>query len=77
MESKVDKYYKEDIKRWIRQDIPVKRMCEKAREDEDHPYEGSTSNFYDRVRKIRKEVEHEEDAVVRFETIPGEQLQVD
>jgi len=24
MESKVDKFYKEDIKRWIRQDIPVK-----------------------------------------------------
>ena len=77
MTSIVDKHYKEDIKRWIRQDIPVKRMCEKAREDEDHPYEGSTSNFYDRVRKIREEVETEEDAVVRFETIPGEQLQVD
>jgi len=77
MTSIVDKHYKEDIKRWIREDIPVKRMCEKAREDEDHPYEGSTSNFYDRVRKIRKEVENEEDAVVRFETIPGEQLQVD
>ena len=77
MESKVDKFYKEDIKRWIRQDIPVKRMCEKCREDEEHPYEGSTSNFYDRVRKIREEVETEEDAVVRFETLPGEQLQVD
>ncbi len=77
MESKIDKFYKEDIKRWIRQDIPVKRMCEKCREDEEHPYEGSTSNFYDRVRKIRKEVENEEDAVVRFETIPGEQLQID
>jgi len=77
MESKVDKYYKDDIKRWIRQDIPVKRMCEKCRENEDHPYEGSTSNFYDRVRKIRKEVETEEDAIVRFETLPGEQLQID
>ncbi len=69
MTSIVDKHYKEDI--------PVKLMCEKAREDEDHPYQGSTSNFYDRVRKIRKEVESEEDAVVRFETLPGEQLQVD
>jgi transposase len=77
MTSIVDKFYKEDIKRWIREDIPVKRMCEKAREDEDHPYEGSTSNFYDRVRKIRGEVETEEDAVVRFETLPGEQLQID
>jgi transposase len=77
MTSIVDKYYKEDIKRWIRQDIPVKRMCEKCREDEDHPYQGSTSNFYDRVRKIREEVENEEDAVVRFETLPGEQLQID
>ncbi|MBS3813293.1 hypothetical protein KGY64_05665 [Candidatus Bipolaricaulota bacterium] len=57
MESIVDKHYKEDIKRWIREDIPVKRMCEKCREDEDHPYEGSTSNFYDRVRKLRHEVE--------------------
>jgi len=77
MQSKIDKHYIEDIKLWIREDIPVKRMCEKCRENEDHPYQGSASNFYDRVRKIRKEVETQEDAVIRFETLPGEQLQVD
>ncbi len=77
MQSKIDKHYIEDIKLWIREDIPVKRMCEKCREDEDHPYQGSASNFYDRVRKIRQEVENEKDAVIRFETLPGEQLQVD
>ncbi|MBS3789193.1 IS21 family transposase [Candidatus Bipolaricaulota bacterium] len=76
MGSIVDKYV-EDIKRWIKQDLTVKRMLEKAREDEDKPYQGGKTIFYDRVKKIREEMEAAEDAVVRFETLPGEQLQVD
>ena len=76
MGSIVDKYV-EDIKRWIKQDLTVKRMLEKAREDEDIPYQGGKTVFYDRVKEIREELENREDAVVRFETLPGEQLQVD
>ncbi len=76
MGSIVDKY-EEDIRRWIKQDLTVKRMLEKARENEDKPYQGGKTVFYNRVKKIREEMEAAEDAVVRFETLPGEQLQVD
>jgi len=76
MGSIVDKY-EEDIRRWIKEDLTVKRMLEKAREDEDKPYQGGKTVFYNRVKKIREEMKSAEDAVVRFETLPGEQLQVD
>jgi len=76
MGSIVDKYV-EDIKRWIKEGLTVKRMLEKAREDEDKPYQGGKTVFYDRVKEIREKLESGEDAVVRFETLPGEQLQVD
>jgi len=76
MGSIVDKYV-EDIRRWIKEDITVKRMLEKAREDKNKLYQGGKTVFYDRVKKIREEMEAAEDAVVRFETLPGEQLQVD
>ena len=52
-------------------------MLEKAREDEDQPYKGGKTVFYDRVKQIREEMSELEGAVVRFETLPGEQLQVD
>lgn len=76
MGSKVDRY-RADIARWIGENISVKRMLEKVREDDTHPYQGSRSNFYERVKLIREEVEVDKDAVVRFETLPAEQLQVD
>ncbi|MBS3787799.1 hypothetical protein KGY79_06320 [Candidatus Bipolaricaulota bacterium] len=52
MGSIVDKYV-EYIRRWIKQELTVKRMLEKAREDEDKPYQGGKTVFYDRVKEIR------------------------
>ncbi|MBC7189562.1 hypothetical protein H5U35_05030 [Candidatus Aerophobetes bacterium] len=49
-----------------------------AREDKENPYQGGKSAFYDRVRLIKKEIEKEKNiAIWRFESLPGEYLQVD
>jgi transposase len=76
MGSNVDRY-RAEIKRWIGENISVKRMLEKVREDDTHPYRGGRSNFFERVKLIREEMEENKEAVVRFETLPAEQLQVD
>lgn len=76
MGSKVERY-QADIKRWLGEGIPVNRMLEKVREDDTHPYHGGRSNFYERVKLIRDEMGATKEAVVRFETLPAEQLQVD
>jgi len=75
--SQVD-IYKEDIFKWLDQEISILRMIELAREDKEKPYKGCRTAFYKRVEKFRKEWDklHKE-SFVRFEGIPGEYLQVD
>jgi len=74
--SRVDPF-REQIRGWIQRNVPVKRMLELAKEAEE-PYEGSRSEFYEQVRKLRKELKLEQqEAIVRFEGVPGEYCQID
>jgi len=69
--------YQAQIETWLTRDVPVRRMLELVREGE-APYRGSRSAFYARVVQIRDQVRRRDtDAVVRFEGLPGEFLQVD
>ncbi len=62
---------------WLSHGTAVRRMWELAR-DGDPPYTGSRSAFYAGVRRIRDAVQRTVlEAVVRFEGLPGEYLQVD
>jgi hypothetical protein len=68
--------YRAQIEDWLTRDVPVRRMLELVREG-DPPYTASRSAFYARVLQIRDEVRRRQvDAVVRFEGLPGEFLQV-
>jgi len=74
--SQVDSW-RSQIETWIGRGTPVRRMLELAR-DADPPYTGSRSAFYARVGQIRETVERRAtDALIRFEGLPGEFLQVD
>ena len=65
------------IETWVTRGTPIRRMLELAREGEP-PYTGSRSAFYARVSQIRETVERAAaDALIRFEGLPGEFLQVD
>jgi len=69
--------YRAEIEAWVQREVPVRRMLELVRAG-DPPYTGSQSAFYARVGQIRDEVRRRAvDAVVRFEGLPGEYLQVD
>ncbi len=53
-------------------------MLQRAREDEEIPYEGGRSTFYLKVRSIRQQLKvDDQKAIWRFEGLPGEYLQVD
>jgi transposase len=67
------------IQEWIDQDLPVVRMFELARADQEHPYTGSETAFYDYVRKTRRRLSQPNPAsvAIRFEGMPGEYLQID
>ena len=74
--SEVDAF-RGDIETWIKAKVPVKRMLELVQEAES-PYTGGRSEFYNQVAAIRKEVKAaQQEAIVRFEGIPGEYCQVD
>jgi len=77
--SQVDPY-REQIKRWLEEGLPVIRMLELARSESEQPYIGSRSQFGEMVRRIRQERDQEQAAravPIRFEGLPGEYLQVD
>jgi transposase len=60
--------------------LPVVRMLELARSDDEQPYRGSRSQFGEMVLRLRREREHDQavqDVPMRFEGLPGEFLQVD
>jgi transposase len=70
--------YEDKIHQWIQEGIPVTVMLESVRKDEQNPYPGGNSIFYQRVRQIRHEKKMtKKNAVWRFEGLPGEYLQVD
>jgi transposase len=70
--------YEANIRQWLVEGIPVTVMLQRAREDEEIPYEGGRSIFYQQVRLIRRELKiQKQKAIWRFEGLPGEYLQVD
>ncbi|MFC1745601.1 hypothetical protein ACFL35_16535 [Candidatus Riflebacteria bacterium] len=75
--SRVDRF-RPEIEQWLQEGINVNRMLEMVREDFKNTYTGSRSAFYDRVSKIKKELELKtKEAVIIFEGLPGEYLQID
>jgi len=70
--------YEDQILQWIQEGIPVTVMLERVRKDEQNPYSGGDSIFYQRVQLIRQEKKMtKQEAIWRFEGLPGEYLQVD
>jgi len=70
--------YEDNIRQWLVEGLPVTVMIQKAREDEQKPYQGGRSIFYQRVQLIRRELKIDsQKAIWRFEGLPGEYLQVD
>jgi len=70
--------YEDKIFQWMQEGIPVTVMLERVRKDAENPYEGGNSIFYQRVQGIRQEKKMtKQNAIWRFEGLPGEYLQVD
>jgi transposase len=70
--------YEDQILQWMQEGIPVTVMLERVRKDEQNPYQGGNSIFYQRVQGIRQEKKMtKQEAIWRFEGLPGEYLQVD
>jgi len=66
------------IAQWLEKHVPVTRMLELARADEEHPYTAGDTAFYDYVRKVRRALKQTPgDLALRFEGVPGEFLQID
>lgn len=77
MASSVDPY-NSLILDWLKQRVPVKRMLELVQDLEDMPYKGGKTVFYERVKLLRQQHKQQQlDALVTFESLPGEFLQVD
>jgi transposase len=62
---------------WMREEIPITRMLELARQDPRAPYTGGVSTFYRFVAQLRAELEAGAAPVIRFEGLPGEYVQWD
>ncbi len=70
--------FKPHIEKWFDQNLQVKRMLELAQQNEEHPYRGKPTAFYDYVRQLRLERQAKgRQMAVRFEGLPGEFLQID
>lgn len=77
--SKADRY-RPQIEAGIQAGLSTVRMLELARADPEQPYTGGHTVFGDLVRRIRREMAHEQavaDVPIRFEGLPAEYLQVD
>ena len=77
--SQVDPY-RDQIKHWLDEELPVVRMLDLARSDLEQPYTGSRSQFGEMVRRIRQQRDQDQatrEVPIRFEGLPGEYLQVD
>lgn len=70
--------YKEQIFEWFDKKVPVKRMFEMLREDQENPYKSGKSAFYVQVRKFKTEWKRgKQESIVRFEGLPSEYVQID
>lgn len=70
--------YAKLIRQWLENDVPVKRMLELVREDEEYPYKGGKSAFYRGVKLLREQWRIDRaERWSRFEGLPGEYAQVD
>jgi transposase len=70
--------FAEQIARWLDEGLSVRRMVELARADPTQPFLGSDVAFYNYVRPLRQARRAlPVPAVVRFEGLPGELLQID
>lgn len=70
--------FAEQIRQWIEAKVPVRRMLEMAQADPEKPYQGSRAVFYKQVNVVRQARAQENiEAIVRFEGLPGEFVQVD
>lgn len=70
--------FAERIERWLEEGLSVRRMIEVARADPTQPFTGSDVAFYTYVRPLRQARRTlPVQAVVRFEGLPGELLQID
>lgn len=77
--SKADPY-RSQIEAGINAGLSTVRILEMARNDPDQPYTGGHTVFGDLVRRIRRELAHDQvvaDVPIRFEGLPAEYLQVD
>ncbi len=68
---------REALLSWIREEVPVTRMLELARQDPLAPYAGGASTFYRFVARLRAGLEAGAPPVIRFEGLPGEYVQWD
>jgi len=70
--------FAEKIAHWLDEGLSVRRMIELARADTARPFAGSDVAFYNYVRPLRQARRAlPAPAVVRFEGLPGELLQID
>lgn len=70
--------YSARIEQWLDKQIPVRRMLEMACADQEQPYTGGETAFYDYVRKLRRKRQlAPANLALRFEGMPGEFLQID
>ncbi len=70
--------FAEQIERWLEEGLSVRRMVELARADAARPFTGSDVAFYNYVRPLRQAPRAlPAQAVVRFEGLPGELVQID
>ena len=70
--------FAERIGGWLDEGLSVRRMIELARADSTQPFTGSDVAFYSYVRPLRQARQRlPAPAVVRFEGLPGELLQID
>src|SRR5260370_8113112 len=70
--------FRPQIATWLDQNMPVIRMLELAREDNDHPSTGSETAFYDYARNMRRARNHTPpNTARRFPRTPAEYLHLD
>ncbi len=68
---------REALLSWIREEVPMTRMLELARQDPRAPYRGGASTFYRVVARLRAGFAADAPPVIRFEGLPGEYVQWD
>lgn len=66
-----------EVRSWLEEAIPTRRMLELVRQDPTAPYQGGASTFYHFVARLRAETAAGAAPIIRFEGLPGEYVQWD